>query len=378
MFEQIASLSHDAPQMFHQAAQQLVEANRFHQLFDLRLMQRRHELGVPLGQETPLDEMEEPLRLRLEEAYLDACREVGQLLLEAGRSRDAWTYLRPAGDKASMRRWLERAVPDEESADQLIALALHEGVDPERGFAWLLAQRGTCNAITELEGVCGSLPVKDQAACATVLVRHLYDELLGNLRGHLERLEPNASREGSISELLARHPKLLDEGGYHIDTSHLATTVRFARLLTEPNLVRKSIELADYGSRLAKDLQYPDSPPFEDTYPAHLLLFHATLGEGTDEALEYFREQAQTVEAEEYGTSAIETYLILLQRLGRFVQALDEYSELVPTDCPLSPYAPTLLRLAESCGRWDRYLEICQQRDDVVGFAAGQLSKQLS
>ncbi len=76
-------------------------------------------------------------------------------------------------------------------------------------------------------------------------------------------------------------------------------------------------------------------------------------------------------------TTAVETYLVLLERTGRAQQALDEYAKLVPADCPLSPYAPTLLRLAQASGGWQRYFEICQQRNDVVGFAAGQLSQQV-
>jgi len=375
MFNKIDSQSDDTAQIFRNAAQQLAEAGKFHQLFDLRLMQRRHELGLSLSQNTALDDLEESLRTQLEEAYLEACREVGLLLLEAGNTRDAWTYLRPVGDKESMRRWLERAVPDEDSADELIALALHEGIDPERGFAWLLAQRGTCNAITELEGICGNLPLKDQIACATVLVRHMHEELLGNLRGHLARLEQDIPETTSISVLLKDNPKLLAEGGYHVDTSHLATTVRFARLLTEKNMLRLAIELADYGCQLAKDLQYPDTKPFEDTYPAHLLLFKATLNEEVDPARDYFAQQAHSAVIEEEGTVAIETYLILLERIGCPDQALEEYAKLVPTGCQLSPYAPSMLHLAEASLCWDRYLEICQQRDDVVGFTAGQVAK---
>ena len=75
-------------------------------------------------------------------------------------------------------------------------------------------------------------------------------------------------------------------------------------------------------------------------------------------------------------TAAVEAYLVLLDRTGRAQQAIDEYATLVPADCPLSPYAPTLLHLAQVSGGWQRYLEICQQREDVVGFAAGQLSRQ--
>jgi len=205
----------------------------------------------------------------------------------------------------------------------------------------------------------------------------MHEELLGNLRGHLARLELDAPESASISDLLENNPKLLEEGGYHVDTSHLATTVRFARLLTETSLLRLAIELADYGRRLAKDLQYPDAKPFEETYPAHLLLFKATLNEEVDQARDYFSQQAQAAVIEEEGTGAVETYLILLERIGCTEQALEEYAKLVPADGVLSPYAPTLLHLAEASQCWDRYLEICQQRDDVVGYAAGQVARRL-
>ena len=227
MFDEIAALSDDADQMFRQAAQQLVEAGQFHQLFDLRLMQRRHDMGVPIDRETLLDDLDQSLRLRLEEAYLEACREVGQLLLEAGRARDAWTYLQPACEKPMLQNWLSQVVPNDESADELIEIALHQGVDPERGFAWLLARRGTCNSITELESMCGSLPIKDQIACATVLVRHLHAELSENVRGHLERLEKEVPASASLSELLAANPEVMSEGAYHIDTSHFGNDGTF-------------------------------------------------------------------------------------------------------------------------------------------------------
>jgi hypothetical protein len=276
-----------------------------------------------------------------------------------------------------VRRWLERAVPDDQRADELIELALYEGIDPERGYAWLLARRGTCNAVTELEAMRGGLSVANQTACAAVLMRHMHAELLGNLRGHLERLGESVPSGESIAQLLSDVPALLSEGAFHIDTSHLATTVRFARLLTEPALLEQAIELAEYGSRLAADLQYPDEAPFEDLYQTHLLLFRASLGREVETTLEYFGKRARETASEVQNTSAVEAYLVLLERTGHAQQALDEYAAFVPTDCPLSPYAPTLLHLAQSSGGWDRYFEICRQRNDVVGFAAGQLSQQL-
>ncbi len=376
MFDKIAALANSPDEMFQQAARQLVEAGQLHRLFDLRLMQQRHDLGLPLGQDFMLDELEDSILERLEEGYLDACREVGQLLLEAGQPREAWHYLRPTGEKKAVRRWLERAVPDEKTAEELIELALHEGIDPERGYAWLLARRGTCNAVTELEAMRGGFSVKDQTACAAVLLRHMHQELLTNLHGHLRRLGEATSANRTVGEILASHPTLLAEGAFHVDTSHLATTVRFARLLTEPALLEKAIELAEYGSRLAADLQYPDEAPFEDLYRTHLLLFRGSLGREVEASLDYFRGRARETVSDDSGTTPIEAYLVLLERTGRAAQALEAYAELVPADQRLSPYAPTQLRLAQACGGWQRYFEICQSRGDIIGFAAGQLTRQ--
>ena len=70
-------------------------------------------VGPGADRRTPIDEVEEPLRSQLEAAYLAACREVGELLLEAGRLREAWMYLRPAGDKLAVRRQLARLTADD-------------------------------------------------------------------------------------------------------------------------------------------------------------------------------------------------------------------------------------------------------------------------
>jgi hypothetical protein len=190
--------------------------------------------------------------------------------------------------------------------------------------------------------------------------------------------------------------------------------MRYARLLTEPSLVEKALEMADYGSRLPKDLQYAGEAPFEDQFPTHLMLFRATLGRNVDEALAYFAGRARA-EAGELGgeqaggeagdrgkageqgnvqgddaqdsaepmpqqfasqtTTAIETYLILLNRAGRPADALAAYAELVPKGRELSPFAPTPLELATASGGWELYDQICQRRDDMIGYAAGVLAR---
>jgi hypothetical protein len=301
---------------------------------------------------------------------------VGELLLEAGRLREAWMYLRPAGDKLSLRNRLAQVVLDDKQADELVELALFETVDPERGYAWLLGRNGTCNAITTLDGMSQQLSLTDLKACAAVLVRHVYRELSGNLRGHLTRLKGSAPNNLSVIEMIDQHPELLAGGNYHLDVSHLGSTVRYARLLTEPSLVTKALEMAEYGTRLPADLQYPGESPFEDQFATHRRLFQATLGREADDALEYFAQRAREEHDDPRSTTAIETYLILLNRVGRPRDALAAYAELVPRERELSIHAPTLLELAVSSGDWELYDQICNQREDLLGFAAGVLARK--
>jgi hypothetical protein len=376
MFDELASLADDPDRLMNRAAQTFASTGDLHRLFDLRLMQERLRLGLALDRRTPIDEIDEPIRSQLEAGYLEACREVGELLVEAGRLREAWMYLRPAGEKPSLRRHLACIAADEAQADELIELALYEGVDPERGFAWLLGRQGTCSGITTLDGLAEQLSLADLTACAAVLVRHVYNELRGNLRGHLQRLTEGPPPDASVRELITQHPELQSQGDFHLDASHLTSAMKYARLLTEPALVDKALEMAEYGSRLPAELQYAGEPPFEDVYPAHRRWFEATLGRDADAALGYFAEQAGREVDNPLATAAVEAYLELLVRVGRPGDALDAAERLVPADRQLSRHAPTLLELAEQSGQWSRYAMICEARNDVLGFTAGLLAQR--
>jgi hypothetical protein len=376
MFNDLSALANDPAQLFARAAQALVEAGDLHRLFELRLLEERRRLGLALDRRTPIDEVEEPLRSRLEAAYLTACREVGELLLEAGRLREAWMYLRPAGDKLALRRRLARVTAEGDQADGLIELALFEGVDPERGYAWLLGRQGTCSGITTLDGLESQLSAAEVRACAAVLVRHVYNELAGNLRGHLHRLTGAAPPQAGVQEITTEFPQLQAGGDYHIDPSHLASSMRYARLLTDPGLVAKALEMAEYGARLPEDMQYPGEPPFVELYPAHRQFLAAALGRDVEAAIDYFGSRASEAVANDAETTgAVEAYLVVLARAGRAGEALAALRELTRPERELSRYAPTPLELAEASGEWALYATICQERDDVLGYAAGLLAQ---
>lgn len=376
MVEDFASLPDDPRDLFSQVGRKLLEEGDLHRLFDLRILQSRFELGLPVELYAPLEGDEESYSAQLEAAYLDACREVGQLLLDANRPAEAWRYLRPTGEKQAFRSWLSRALPEESNADELIELALHEGIDPERGFAWQLARRGTCQAVTELEAMQGHLSLADQRACTAVLIRHVHEELHRGVQTTLQQLDTPVDSTHNLAQLLAAHAELLRQQAPLIDVSHLTATVRFAELLADTELLQLAVDLSEYGLLLAEDFFTPEPPPFEDFFGTHRLLFRATQGHEVEEALDFFGRKAREVSADAQEVTAIEVYLALLQRTGRAEQALIEYADLVAEDCALSDFAPSLLNLASGSENWQAYFEICRSRNDILSFVAGKLAQR--
>ena len=77
--------------------------------------------------------------------------------------------------------------------------------------------------------------------------------------------------------LLEDREWLFLNNNYHLDTTHLAATVRFARALDAAEPLRLALELTEYGRRLSAQFQYPGDPPFTNVYPSHAIFFRALL-----------------------------------------------------------------------------------------------------
>jgi hypothetical protein len=348
---------------------------RYHELFDTRLMQARRRLGLPAILTTPLEELDEPLRGEVESAYLAACREAGWLLWNAREIRQAWMYLRPLGDTAAVAGAMAKLEPTETNRNELIEIALREGVAPALGLRWVIDHFGTCNAITAYDSEMPRFRRSQQQAAAVILIRHLYGELLANLRAEISRQESSEPSETTIAELIRNRDWLFGEHSYHIDASHLASVVRIARIVEDEPSLRYAWELTQYGRRLSGNFQFAGDAPFDDVYPSHGLFFGAQLGKQIDEALEYFRERAERANPEEDGTAAAEVYIVLLVRLRRYTEALTAYLKFMPPDIRPSGFAPTLLELGQLSKEFDRLAEICRERGDLLGFAAGLIAK---
>ena len=299
---------------------------------------------------------------------IDACREVGLLLLRSGRLRDGWHYLRAVGDRGLVQEELSRLEPNEDNLDEFLELCVHEGLDLHRGFQQMLDHYGICNSITTFESAMYGRPRLQRAVGAGLLVQHLYDQLRAGVVSHIERQEGQAPADASLSRLLTDRPWLFENGAYHVDTTHLASVVRFARELDEPQLLQAALELTQYGEQLDPALQYHGDPPFEALYPTSRRYFAALLGEHRNEHLDYFRQRAEATNPREETTLTIETYVELLSRIGRHQDALREALRLLPEGVQQTGRAPSLLELAAAAGDFAPLEELTRRRGDALGF----------
>jgi hypothetical protein len=377
-FEQLdAALDEGAAAVIERLIDQLRERKKFHHLFEALKLRLRQHMGLPLWEHTPGDQLDPTLRDQYEEGLIEACREVGLLLLENGQVRDGWMFLQPVGDTAAAAKALRALEVDDDNLDEIVDVALHAGVDPELGFSLVLDRYGVCNAITTFEQVMpGRSPAAQQAA-ATLLLQRLHGDLLASVQGDIARQEGAEPAQSTLRELLFDRDWLLAENAYHIDTTHLAAVVRFARLLDDPEQLRLAIDLTEYGRRLGSQFQYRHDEPFTDFYPAHALYFHALLGEEVDAAVRYFREKAENLDPRQHGTMPIEVYVDLLARLERYDQAVEASITLLPHDMPTLGFAPPLFELCRRAGRFDRLMEHCRHRDDLLGYACALMQSKV-
>ncbi|MEM6979583.1 MAG: hypothetical protein AAF539_07915, partial [Planctomycetota bacterium] len=242
------------------------------ELFEALKMQSRLRLGMPMVPDP--DEINrtgtgnDATREReLEDGLLDACRQSGAMMIQDGRIMEGWMYLRPTGDLELTKRLLESIEITEENYDDMVQVLLHEGVDLARGYRAVLEHQGTCNSITLFDQAIAMRPRHDRVAAATELLHHFYDELwslvqddfrsrgpkhLSGDAGHSDSIE--AELAGSdLGKLICRHAWILGSGGYHLDTTHLSSTVRQATVLEKRSDLDLAVQLCEYGKRLPAD-----------------------------------------------------------------------------------------------------------------------------
>jgi hypothetical protein len=360
------------------AANLLVEhlriQKRYRDLFEALKMQQRLLLGLPAVPSESEEAIGGDLQDKLERGLIDACREVGLGLLAQGKLEEGWMFFRPVGDRHAAAKALEGIEPSGEQIDLLLQILVHEAVDVARGTRLSLEHRGTCNTITMMESVVAMRGRPEQQLAVAELVRHVHAELLSAMQQDWQRRQGTAADpQLGLPQLLASLPGWLQDGTYHLDTTHLASTVRFARVLDDPATLTLARDLATYGKQLHPQYHYPSEEPFADLYAASLTFFDALLGHQTEASLKYFLQKAESLDPQEHGTVGIETYVDLLDRTGRHAEALRFLVRKMPPSARPFGIAPSLLELSRKAGDFRTMIEQSQERKDLIGFAAALL-----
>lgn len=327
-------------------------------LLDALLLKARFELGLP-GSGAISEQIDPELKLKYEDRYVEAIRQVGQRLLDQGQIAAAWPYFRVIGEKDPVKAAIEAFEPaeaDEHTLGAVIDVAFQQQVHPVKGFSWILDRYGICSTISSFEALPNDEQVRAEAA--GMLTKALYEQLQYSLASEIERRDgtrPEANVR--VADLLKDRPWIYDDDAYAIDISHLSSVVRLSPLLKDEARIRLAVELAQYGSGLSDRFRYDGLPPFEDIYADHLVYLNALLGNEVENAISHFRGKLTAgEEGDEYGEPAdpmetlpAQTLVRLLARLGRKLEAIEVAAEHlmgVPEGYLLCPSLTTLCREA--------------------------------
>lgn len=366
-----------ATAVFDKLADLLREQKDYHKLFDALCARKKFELGAPLHRPTSFDDIPAGKRDEFEVAYMSAAREVGQLLLADKKLGQAWIYFHAIRETQPVRDAIEAAPLPRESSEQseeLIDLAFYKLAHPVKGMQIMLRTHGTCSTITSLDQQFQNLSPEQRSQCAAILVKSLHADLLQSIQHEVKQRMPFAPPASTLRELIAGREWLFADNNYHIDVSHLHSTVRFARSLVagSPEL-KLALDLAEYASQLSPQFQYAGEAPFADFYPAHIQFYKFLLGENRDAALAYFQQQLDR-EPDAQDKALIAYVMVdLLARAEQLDKALPLAEQHLVSADP--DFAAAFAELCQQAGRFDVLLKSAQDRSDLVTFASALVQK---
>lgn len=353
-------------------ADTLVDQQRFHELFEVRKLQLRQRLGLPIEQWQAIDELDTEQGEALERGLLTICREVGTRFMELGQVMQGWQYLEPVGDRPAVAALLRDVEITDENVEEVIQLSMGQAIEPELGFRLVLERFGTCSSITTYESQLAMQALSVRRGPAGQLVEHLYEELVGRIQNAIAEVEGQAPETSSLAELMVDRDWLFEGLNHHIDTTHLASTLRIARVLVERIQIEKAVELARYGSRLHDDFQYKGQMPFESTYADTLEFFEALLKNDTEPAITRLAKLAEIHSADGNLDAAV-WYVYLLDQLSMGEQATQAYLHWVHVQQAegmiSEDVCPNLATLVSKYGCFDLARETLQSSGDLLGFA---------
>ena len=370
---ELEALAADGPQAVVERLIESLRANReYDRLFDALMIHRRLELGVSVARPTAFDDIPDDLKESFQESYIDTARKVGQMWIDHGDLARAWVYFRTIGESEPIRAALDELPlpePDDQGAEELLQIALYDGAHPARGLEILLQTHGTCNTITTMDQQAPGMDLPDRQRITRVLVDRLYDELVQSLQADLKNRLAGVTPPATIRELITGREFLFEGGNYHIDVSHLAAVIRFARSLpADDDRLEKVVELVDYGSQLDPELQYPHEVPFDDFYAGHREFFNILTGADVKGGFAWF-EKVLRDEPDPPDQQLIAYVMVdVLARAGEGDQAVALAREFLSE--VEDPNTFSFARLCQDQNQIEVLQAAARQRNDPVAYAA--------
>jgi hypothetical protein len=373
-FQQLNELLENASpeEVFAHLIRDARERGNYAQLFEARLMETRHRLGLPLLTGGPPVGLEGERRAVYDRSVMDAAKEAGELFLAAGDIPRAWPYFRALGEPEPVANAISSLRDAGDDVDAIIDVALSERVHPLRGLELVLAHHGICRAITCFDQYPdpGS---RDEGL--RLLASTLYKELRANMRRAIEQQEGQAPPEAAtISELIGGREWLFGEYDYYVDTSHLISVLRFAAESHDSQTVALAIELAEYGKHLSPMFHHRGEPPLDDVYEDHLIWLRAMSGQEVEAGVRHFRDKVSALDLEQTGSYPAQVLVRFLLRLERYDEAVEVFERYLANTDPAYLMCPTLVELCRMAGDWERIRSLARDRGDLLTFAAASLA----
>ena len=353
---------------FDLLAKKLVEDKNYPLLFEVRVVEQRHKMGLPPLRVDGVDDIPAGHRTAYEDALAQAAREVGLLFLSDGDIPRAWPYFRAVGDREPVMAAIEKL---ESAEDAVIQMALEERVHPRKGFELLLGRFGICRAITYFEQY-SDRETREQ--CIILLVRTLHRELVESLQKAIVKRQGTSLPHlpDSVPELIRGRDWLFGDLDYYVDTSHLVAVIRFALDLADPQALRLAVELCEYGQHLSPQFKYRAEPPFDDVYVDHAAYLSALAGENVDACIQHFLAK---VRASDLDTTPAQVLVALLTRLKRYQEAIDISLEHLSQTAGEQLVCPTIPQLCQLEGDYPRLKQLARERGDLLSFLAATLPR---
>lgn len=339
-----------------------------HARFRALLLQKRFELGLPLVNPGDLGNFPDATRKAYEAYVEEVCRQTGLTYLDEGKIVEAWRYFRTVGDRAPIRAALDKIDP-QQATDEVLRIALDEGVHPRRGFELVLKRDGLCRTIT-LFDTASSIDLAVKRHAAGIMAAQLYTELVIGVSKQIFDRFGEIPPETDLVDLIRHRPWLFENANTHADPTHISAVSRYGLLCdTQPEQIM-TLSINEYGKLLDKRFGAATDAPFENGFLDHAKYARALLGEQVDDAVDHF-----TAKLAGYDTRsdplAAEWIISLVFRVGQKRKALELWQKHLgetPPDLP-GTYLPSFYDLCTDAQEFGLLSETARAQGDISAWA---------